>query len=174
MKVRLRDLEHDEQHTVQAVFDGLSSASRYRRFHGPVHRLTPRMREVLASADGRDHVVIVAEVGRGRRRRPVGLVRLVRTSETVAELAMEVVDAVQGRGVGRRLLAAAKARALQVGVRVVVADVLEGNEPMLHLLREVFTGIHAAREGTTWHLRCPVPTLAFEPADLHPALAGAA
>lgn len=174
MYVRLRDLRPDEQGTVQAVFDGLSPDSRHRRFHGPVKRLTPRMREVLASADGRDHVVIVAEAGRGRRRRPVGLARLVRTDTATAELAIEVVDAVQGRGVGRRLLAAVRARALQLGVRVIVADVLEDNAPMLHLLRDVFTGVAATQGHGAWHLRCPVPTLEFEPADLYPAMAGVA
>lgn len=174
MHVHVRDLRTDEQHTVQTVFDGLSPHSRYRRFHGPVHRLTPRMREVLASADGRDHVVVVAELGRGRRRRPVGLARLVRTDATRAELAIEVVDAAQGRGVGRRLLTAVRARALEVGIRVIVADVLEDNAPMLHLLRDVFAGVRATRDEEGWHLQCPVPTLEFEPADLHPALAGVA
>lgn len=174
MYVRLRDLRPDEQDTVQTVFDGLSPGSRHRRFHGPVTQLTPRMREVLAAADGHDHVVIVAEVGRGRHRRPVGLARLVRTDATTAELAIEVVDAVQGRGIGRRLLDAVRARALAVGVRVIVADVLEGNAPMLHLLRDVFSGVAATRDHEGWHLRCPVPTLEFEAADLHPALAGVA
>ncbi len=170
MHVRLRDLRPDEQHTVQAVFDGLSPASRHRRFHAPVRHLTPRMRQGLADADGRDHVVIVAETGWVRRRRPVGLVRLVRTAPTVAELAIEVVDAAQGRGVGRRLLAAAKVRAVTLGLRVVVADVLEDNAPMLHLLREVFTGIDTSQHQDVLELRCPVPSLTFEPADLHPAV----
>lgn len=174
MHLRLRDLRPDEQHTVQAVFDGLSPASRYRRFHGPVDRLTPRMRELLAAADGHDHVVIVAEEGRGRRRRPVGLARLVRTDPTTAEMAIEVVDAAQGHGIGRRLLTAIRLRAVEAGVRVLVADVLEDNEPMLHLLRASFTGIRATRDRGGWHLRCPVPTLDFEPADLHPALVRAA
>ena len=174
MRIRLRDLHFDEQATVQAVFDGLSTASRQRRFHGPVRQLTPRMREVLASADGRDHVVIVAEAGRGRRARPVGLVRLVRTDAITAELAIEVVDAVQGRGVGRRLLWAAKVRATQLGLRVVHADVLDDNAAMLHLLRDAFTGIDARRDGDRWALRCPVPSLAFEPADLLPTVPAAA
>jgi GNAT superfamily N-acetyltransferase len=174
MHVRLRDLRPDEQQTVQAVFDGLSTGSRYRRFHGPVDRLTPGMREVLAAADGCDHVVIVAEAGRGRRRRPVGLARLVRTDSTTAELAMEVVDAAQGHGIGRRLLSAIRLRAIEIGVHVIVADVLEDNEPMLHLLRGSFTGIRTTRDRGGWHLRCPVPTLELEPADLYPALAEAA
>lgn len=72
IRVRLRDLRPGEHATVQAVFDGLSPASRQLRFHGPVERLSPRMLEHLSAVDGRDHVVVVAEAGRGRRRRPVG------------------------------------------------------------------------------------------------------
>lgn len=174
MRVRIHDLPPGDEQTVQRVFDGLSPRSRYRRFHGPVRHLTPRMRQGLADADGHDHVVLVAWAGRGRRRRPVGLVRLVRTGPVVAELAIEVVDAVQARGVGRRLLEAARVRAVTLGIRVVVADVLEDNGAMLHLLRSSFTGIDTSRDGDRLELRCPVPTLELEPADLHPAVLWAA
>lgn len=169
MTPRLRDLRPGERATVQAVFDGLSPASRERRFHGPRPTLSPAMLTALSAADDRDHVVLVAELGWGPRRRPVGLARLVRTGPDSAELAVEVVDAAQGRGVGRRLVEATRARAMALGYRVVEADVLEDNAAMLHLLREVYAGIEAFRSRGVWHLRCPVPSLAFEPADLYPA-----
>lgn len=174
MTPRLRDLRPGERATVQAVFDGLSTASRERRFHGPVRRLSPAMLDALSAADGQDHVVVVAELGWGRRRRPVGLARLVRTGADTAELAVEVVDAAQGRGVGRRLVEATRVRAMTLGYRIVEADVLEDNAPMLHLLREAYVGIDAFRSHGVWHLRCPVPSMGFEPADLHPLAVAAA
>jgi RimJ/RimL family protein N-acetyltransferase len=168
MTPRLRDLRPGERTTVQAVFDGLSDASRERRFHGPVQTMTPRMLDALSAADGQDHVVVVAEVGWGPWRRPVGLARLVRTGHDTAELAVEVVDAAQGRGVGRRLVEITRARAMALGYRVVEADVLEENEAMLHLLRDAYVGIEAMRSRGVWHLRCPVPSTSFETADLYP------
>jgi RimJ/RimL family protein N-acetyltransferase len=173
MTIRLRDLRPGEHATVQAVFDGLSTESRHRRFHGPVKQLTPGMLEAMSAVDGHDHVAVVAEAGRGRRRRPVGLARLVRTEPGRAELAVEVVDLAQGCGVGRRLVQEMKARATRMGLREVEADVLHGNEPMLHLLRDVFTGVTAVSVGNRWELRCPVPTLAWEAADLVPFLPAA-
>lgn len=174
MTPRLRDLRPGEHATVQAVFDGLSPASRERRFHGPVRELTPRTLAALSAADGRDHVVVVAELGWGRRRRPVGLARLVRTGPASAELAVEVVDAAQGRGIGSRLVEATRLRAMELGHRVVEADVLEDNAPMLRLLRQHYSEVEAVRSRGVLHLRCPVPSPTFEVADLQPALATAA
>lgn len=174
MAPRLRDLRPGERHTVQAVFDGLSPTSRARRFHGPVPTMTPRMLDVLSAVDGRDHVAMVAEVGRGRRRRPVGLARLVRTGPDTAEVALEVVDAAQGRGIGTRLLEATRVRAMALGYRTIEADVLDGNEPMLHLLRQVYPGMEAVRSHGVWHLRYRVPSPQFEPADLYAMVTTAA
>ncbi len=174
MIVRLRDLHPGEHEPVQAVFDGLSPGSRNRRFHGPVERLSPAMLDVMSAADAHDHVVIVAETGGWRRRRTLGLARLVRTGPVTAELAVEVVDVAQGQGVGRRLVAASKARAAALGLRWIEADVLDDNAPMLHLLRDVFSGIEASRVGDVWELRCPVPSSDLQLADVLPPLQGVA
>lgn len=174
MQVRIREQRPDEQATVLAVFDGLSTESRYRRYHAPIPRLTPGTLGQLAAVDGHDHVAFVAETGRGRRRRPVGLARMVRTGPDAAELAIEVVDEVQGRGVGRRLLERLRARATQDGLRWIEATVLADNEPMLHLLRSVFPGGSSSSDGHVRLLRAPVGVPALTVDDVLPALAAAA
>jgi GNAT superfamily N-acetyltransferase len=147
--IRLRELGPGEEDVLDAVFAGLSPESRYRRFHGGVPALSPAMRTVLAAVDGHRHLAVAAFVGD----EPVGIARLIRDAETEpaestigtetestvgtvrADLAVEVVDAWQGRGVGARLVRAAIARGAAAGVTTLVADVLTTNTPMLRLLR---------------------------------------
>jgi GNAT superfamily N-acetyltransferase len=139
--VRLRELGPGEEDVLDAVFAGLSPDSRYRRFHGGVPILSPSMRTLLADVDGDRHLAVVAFSGA----EPVGIARLIRAerkradstigSGLRADLAVEVVDAWQGRGVGARLVRAVLARGAAAGVTTVVADVLTDNTPMLRLLR---------------------------------------
>ena len=68
----------------------------------------------------------------------VGIVRLIRTAPGEAELAIAVADRWQGRGIGRRLLDAAGARAAGLGHRRLHAEVLAENRRALALLRAAF------------------------------------
>ena len=119
------------------MFTGLSPESRYLRFHAPIHGLTESLRGVLLDVDGRNHVALVAVSDRGEA---VGIARLVRDPRRrdEAEVAFEVVDAWQGRGVGRRLLTGIVEAAGEVGVSRVHAWVLTRNLAALALLRAVF------------------------------------
>jgi GNAT superfamily N-acetyltransferase len=114
MDVQVRPLCSDEGALLDAVFTGLSPESRYLRFHAPIHGLTESLRGVLLDVDGRNHVALVAVSDRGEA---VGIARLVRDPRRrdEAEVAFEVVDAWQGRGVGRRLLTGIVEAAGEVG-----------------------------------------------------------
>jgi GNAT superfamily N-acetyltransferase len=61
--------------------------------------------------------------------RPIGIVRWIRTPELpdAAELALEVVDAEQGHGLGRALAAFAAVRAWRAGVRTLLISVDPNN-----------------------------------------------
>jgi GNAT superfamily N-acetyltransferase len=137
MDVHVRPLRHDEGALLDAVFAGLSPQSRYLRFHSPVRKLTATTRRALLDVDGRDHLALVAVSPQGEA---IGMARVIRdTSRSdVAEVACEVVDAWQGRGVGRRLLTAIVAEAARIGVSRVHARVLSQNTAALALLRSVF------------------------------------
>lgn len=112
--------------TVAEVFAGLSDDSRYLRFHCGMPRLTAGALHYLAAVRPGRHQVVVARL----RGRPVGLARWVRIADqpSTAELAVEVVDAVHGQGVGRLLLDAALASARRAGIEVAVASVLRSND----------------------------------------------
>ena len=102
--LHVRPLEAGDTDTVHHVFAGLSVTSAYHRFGTGLTLLPPRMAAQLAAVEPGRHRVFVAELDG----RPVGLARWIRprggrTDEV--EVALEVGDEWQGRGVGRALLA---------------------------------------------------------------------
>lgn len=132
--VRLRELGPGETDVLDAVLAGLSENSRYLRFHTGVPRLTARVRERLAAVDGRSHVAVAAYAGAV----PIGIARLIGIGGGRAELAVEVVDAWQRRGVGRRLVRAVAALGRAAGMRELEADVLAENVAVQMMLTSVF------------------------------------
>ena len=100
--LRFRPLDRGDRDTLQQVFDGLSADSRYLRFLTPTPRLSERLLQYLADVDHDRHAAWVAELDG----QPVGIGRYVRdrAAPTVAEFAVEVIDAHHGRGLGRLLL----------------------------------------------------------------------
>ncbi len=141
--VHLRELGAGELDVLQAVFDGLSDASRYRRFHGATPRLTPRMRDQLAAVDGHEHIAVAAFAGP----RPIGVARLITVGDGRAELAVEVVDAWHGHGVGTRLVRAVVELGRAAGHTEVVAEVLADNLAVQMLLASVFPDLAGTQHG---------------------------
>jgi L-amino acid N-acyltransferase YncA len=155
--LRVRPLTAGDGVTLDAVFDGLSERSRYLRFHGPVPRLTARVRASLLDIDGHRHVAVVAEAWSAGAWAPVGIARAIRTGPGVAELAVEVVDDWQGQGVGRLLLEDLRERAAALGYRELHAEVLLSNAGVLALLHRVFPGawLRSAVDGEATVV-CPI------------------
>jgi GNAT superfamily N-acetyltransferase len=111
---------------VIAVHEGLSPASRRLRYSAPTPRLSSRMIRVLTDLTPGHHEAYAA----CRDERPIAIVRWIRTPELAdaAELALEVVDAEQGRGVGRAMGAFAAVQAWRAGVRTMLISVDPDNE----------------------------------------------
>ena len=129
----VRPLAYGDEITLDAVFDGLSTASRYDRYLTGVPRLTPSMRSALTDVDGRNHIAWVAEVDG----QPAAIGRLVRMLPDEAELALEVVDHLQGHGLGTALLDTLLTAASVSGINRVRATVLPSNDRSLRLLRRL-------------------------------------
>ncbi len=146
--ITLRFIRPDDADELRRAFAKLSPRSRYQRFLG-VSTLTDEMVHYLTEVDGHDHVAIVAITDSLDLKSEIGLgvARFVRSKEdpTVAEAAVTVIDDAQGKGVGRVLLRALAALALERGVRVFRGEVLAENERMRHLLGEV--GAHVREDG---------------------------
>jgi acetyltransferase len=68
---------------------------------------------------------------------PVGAARYVREDSQTAELAISVIDAVQGQGVGSRLLPLLTELACEDGITTLTGTVSNNNEAMWHLLNKL-------------------------------------
>ena len=118
------------------VFAGLSERSRRLRFLGAKPRLLESDVSYLVDVGccGREAVVAVdQETGR-----TVGIARFVRDADAPeAEIAFEVVDEWQRRGLGKRLVTDVAALAREQGILRFRALVAHGNAPALRLVRSL-------------------------------------
>jgi GNAT superfamily N-acetyltransferase len=142
--VTIRPLRDGDTATVISLFERLGERSRERRFCGAKPRLREAELASLARVDGNHHV-LVAYVGDDPE--PAGIARLVRDGKA-AEVAFEVADAFQGRGVGSVLAEELAADARAAGITEVVATVCGDNPPVVSLLRRVGRSL-----SVTWHGR---------------------
>lgn len=129
--ITIRPLRNGDTGVIQAVFDALGPRSRLLRFNGAKNVLKPAELELLARVDG-DHHVLVAWHGRD----PVGIGRLVREGDR-AEVAFEVADSWQGKGVGSLLAERLAADARTAGITCFHAEVSPDNVRSLALARRL-------------------------------------
>jgi RimJ/RimL family protein N-acetyltransferase len=132
-EARLRPLLPGELAPQQAVFDGLSSASRADRFLTGVDHLTAGMWRALTAVDGHHHVAWLATVDG----RPAGIGRFVRVAPCAAEIGFEVADEYQGQGLGTALLDTVTTVAAAKRIRRLQASVLGTNRRSQHLLSQI-------------------------------------
>lgn len=132
--VELRALNAGDAAAVRAVFAGMGHRSRELRFLSPKPRLTERDVRRLVAVDGSDHVAVLAVTVDDPR--PVGIARLIRDRELpeAAEVAVEVVDAWQQRGVGTLLLTALLRRTVEIDVRRLSLFTSHDNVAVVRLL----------------------------------------
>jgi GNAT superfamily N-acetyltransferase len=134
MQPCIRQLERSDRQAYLTAFDSLSENTRYMRFASPKPRLTAAEVTYLVDVDHDMHEALVAyECSSGE---PVAIGRYVREpgDPATAEVALTVLDAWQGRRIGRQLLAELTARAAERGVTLLRADVLRANARALALL----------------------------------------
>ena len=125
----IRPLRNGDTETIAAVFARLGSASRQRRFCGAKPRLSDDDLALLARVDETHHVLVAYVPGDPA---PAGIARLVRIGGT-GEIAFEVADTLQGRGIGS-LLARELAADARAGITQLVATVCGDNRPVVSLL----------------------------------------
>lgn len=134
--IALRPLRNGERQPVLEVFAGLSERSRRLRFLGSKPRLLERDVDWLVDVGccGREAVVAIDQESGAT----VGLARFVRDADAPeAEIAFEVVDDWQGRGLGKRLLAELRSLALGQGILRFRALIAHGNRPAFALVHGV-------------------------------------
>ena len=136
----IRTLRDGDTDTVATLFARLGARSRERRFCGAKPHLSQGELLALARTDARHHVLVGYLDGDPE---PVGIARLVRDGRA-AEIAFEVADVYQGRGIGSTLAGELAADARAAGVTELVATVCGDNPPAVSLLRKVAGSMHVS------------------------------
>lgn len=131
----LRPLRVGESDALLAVFDGMSPSSRALRYLTGLNQLPRQMLSVLTAVDGDRHVAWLALAGG----EPAGIARYVRLPgcPTSAELALEVVDRLHGRGLATALVDAVTTVAAARGVRRMQGTLAPSNDASRRLMERV-------------------------------------
>lgn len=146
----VRPIRPDDKERLRVGLAKLSPQSRYLRFHTPVVELTEEQLRYLTEVDFKDHVAWVAIDPYAIDEPGMGVARYVRLDEeTVAEAAITVADAYQGRGVGSLLLGILARSARENGIETFRSYVLSENTPMLRIFERLGASIIRPEEDAT-------------------------
>jgi GNAT superfamily N-acetyltransferase len=133
-------------------FARLSPDSRYRRFFAARSRLTDAELRYLTEVDGIDHFALALGLldENGEEGDGVGIARFVRLADdpTIAEPALAVVDAMQGRGLGRLLLLRLIAAASERGITKFRSEFLATNTTIRELVEDVADEVEFSGNGS--------------------------
>jgi len=132
-RISIRPIRAADAEAFERAYARLSHRSRERRYLSLSPELRPADVRYLTSVDQYEHVALVAL---DHSREILGTARYIRipAGPSVAEMAIEVIDDWQRRGVGRALLQALSRHAQDAGVARFVAIVSMENVPMQRIM----------------------------------------
>ncbi|HEX6255919.1 MAG TPA: GNAT family N-acetyltransferase [Euzebyales bacterium] len=148
-RVRIRQVAPGDRAQFVEGFDKLSTRSRYLRFHSAIEELSDAQLDYLTQVDQSDHVAWVAMDLDDPDEPGIGVARFIRLNDEphVAEAAVTVLDAYQGRGLGTVLLRVLAGAARARDIDVFRAYVLGDNRPMLSVLDRLGPTRRARQDG---------------------------
>ena len=157
-RATIRALRPDDKVGLLAALGRSSARSIYRRFFGPKRGFTEAEIEFFLNIDFVNHVALVAVVTEDAGQLIVGGCRyIVGRRPGQAEVAFTVMDQYQGQGVGAALLRHIAAIAREAGLKVLTADVLADNIPMLKVFEKSGLRLHITRESGVVHVVLDTP-----------------
>jgi RimJ/RimL family protein N-acetyltransferase len=159
--VLIRPIHGEDRDLLARMFGRLSESAREARFRGRVDTLTDEDLDYLTDVDQYRHDALVAiDV---RRHEAVGVARYVRLPgrRELAEVAVEVIDDWQRRGVATALLLELTERARAAGVEQYSALVAPDNEVMNEMLERLGAEpVRQAEEGVEYLIDLGSPAVA--------------
>jgi len=156
----IRPIAAGDRERLRESHERLSPETRYRRFLAVKPHLTSADVRYLVDIDGRDHVALVATLPEAADEPIVGVARFIRIPDEpeVAEVAIVVNDALQGRGVGTELITRLAEAAVARGVRRFRATMLADNLPVHRLFESLAAGpVDRRRVGEISEMEFPLP-----------------
>jgi succinyl-CoA synthetase alpha subunit/RimJ/RimL family protein N-acetyltransferase len=128
----LRPILPTDADRLRRFYDRLSDETIYNRFFSLYRNISDRDVERFTVVDHHDRAALIATIGTEM----IGVVRYERTGPDEAEVAFNIEDAHQGRGLGSVFLEHIAAAARERGISRFVADVLPTNRAMLRVFSD--------------------------------------
>ncbi|MEJ2591517.1 MAG: GNAT family N-acetyltransferase [Candidatus Thiodiazotropha sp.] len=169
-RIRLRLVHPDDKAGLRKAFAELSATSRHKRFLAAKQHLSDEELRYFTEIDGNDHFALVAILldEAGRESDGLGITRCVRlTSDPeCAEVAITVVDRMQGKGIGRMLLERLVTAAVERGIKRFRFECFAHNHEMQRLVRKVCRVVDTHLDGEVMIVETDLPDR-ITPAALH-------
>jgi acyl-CoA synthetase (NDP forming)/RimJ/RimL family protein N-acetyltransferase len=128
----LRPILPTDADRLRRFYDRLSDETIYNRFFSLYRNISDRDVERFTTVDHHDRAALIATVGDEM----IGVARYERLDADEAEVAFNIEDAHQGRGLGSVFLEHMAAAARERGISRFVADVLPANRKMLRVFAD--------------------------------------
>ena len=128
----LRPILSTDADRLRRFYDRLSDETIYNRFFSLYRNISDRDVERFTVVDHHDRAALIATIGTEM----IGVVRYERIDADEAEVAFNIEDAHQGRGLGSVFLEHIAAAARERGISRFVADVLPANRKMLRVFSD--------------------------------------
>lgn len=148
--LHIRTIRPDDRDALLSEFHKLSAESVRNRFFGVKLDLTPEELEFFTVVDFSNHVALVAELEDGAGLRPAGVGRFVRQNDAPdhAEMALTVVDTLQGNGIGGILMHHLIECARLLEIRYLDATVFADNRPIVRLFKRTGLPLESSTRGS--------------------------
>jgi RimJ/RimL family protein N-acetyltransferase len=136
-RVVIRPVLPQDEDLTSAFFRGLSPRARHDRFMASLREPPADLMRRFTQIDYADHVALVAEVFTNGREIVIAEARYVRKADpAIAEFAVSVAEAWQGKRLASLLLFKLACRAAAAGIERMVGETLASNARMLALARK--------------------------------------
>lgn len=145
-RLKVRALLPGDRDGILKAFNRSSPQSLRRRFFAAKGGLTEKEIEFFSKVDFVNHVALAAAVEEEGQPVIVGGGRYVLTEPGQAEIAFAIIDQYQGKGIGAILMRHLATIAREAGLKVLVAEVLPENAPMLAVFKKSGLRVHIGRE----------------------------
>jgi RimJ/RimL family protein N-acetyltransferase len=151
--VKIRALRPEDRDDFMAAIGRASSQSLYRRFFAVRRHFTEDETSFYLNVDFVRHVALIATVEENANATIIGGARYIVEEPARAEVALTVIDAYQGQGVGAALLRHLVAIARAAGIRELIAYVLPDNTAMLRVFERSGLKHSAKRESQSIYVK---------------------
>jgi GNAT superfamily N-acetyltransferase len=160
--IRLRPIRPTDKESLKAAFDELSGPSRHKRFFVAKQMLSDDELRYFTEIDGFDHFALAAiELNENELEGDgLGIARYIRleSDPACAEVAITVIDRMQGKGVGRILLERLILAAIEGGVARFRFECLAHNLDMQRLVNKVCRVVETRHDGEIMIAEAELPT----------------